>query len=43
MELVALYCSLGGDWELYNPLPIPPPMPAIFAAFKRLWVPDAGP
>ena len=44
VQYVALYRSLGGGWELYQSIPpIPPPMPAIFAAFKRLLTPDAGP
>ena len=39
-QFVALYRSLGGGWELYQSIPpIPPPMPAIFAAFKRLLAP----
>jgi outer membrane protein TolC len=43
-HFVTLYRSLGGGWELYQSIPpIPPPMPAIFAAFKRLLAPDAGP
>jgi NodT family efflux transporter outer membrane factor (OMF) lipoprotein len=36
-QFVSLYRSLGGGWEDYPVFaPIPPPMPAIAAAFKRL-------
>jgi NodT family efflux transporter outer membrane factor (OMF) lipoprotein len=43
-QFVALYRSLGGGWERYQSIPpIPPPLPAIFAAFKRLLAPNAGP
>ena len=41
-QFVALYRSLGGGWEGYQSLPpIPEPLPAIAAAFKRLWTPQA--
>ena len=43
-QFVALYRSLGGGWEDYQSLPpIPAPLPAIAAAFKRLWTPQAVP
>ena len=43
-QFVTLYKSLGGGWEDYQSLPpIPAPLPAIAAAFKRLWVHDAAP
>ena len=43
-QFVALYKSLGGGWEGYQSLPpIPPPQPAIAAAFRRLLWPDAAP
>jgi NodT family efflux transporter outer membrane factor (OMF) lipoprotein len=43
-QFVALYRSLGGGWEGYQSLPpIPAPLPAIAAAFKRLWAPQAAP
>jgi NodT family efflux transporter outer membrane factor (OMF) lipoprotein len=43
-QFVTLYRSLGGGWELYQLLPpIPQPMPAILAAFKRLLAPDTAP
>jgi outer membrane protein TolC len=43
-QLVTLYKSLGGGWEEYQVFPpIPPPLPAIAAAFKRLLAPDAVP
>jgi NodT family efflux transporter outer membrane factor (OMF) lipoprotein len=39
-QLVALYKSLGGGWEDYQIFPpIPPPLPAIAAAFKSLIAP----
>jgi NodT family efflux transporter outer membrane factor (OMF) lipoprotein len=43
-QFVALYRSLGGGWEGYQSLPpIPAPLPAIAAAFKRLWAPQTAP
>jgi NodT family efflux transporter outer membrane factor (OMF) lipoprotein len=43
-QFVALYRSLGGGWEDYQSLPpIPAPLPAIAAAFKRLLTPQAAP
>ncbi len=43
-QFVALYRSLGGGWEDYQSLPpIPAPLPAVAAAFKRLFAPDAAP
>jgi NodT family efflux transporter outer membrane factor (OMF) lipoprotein len=43
-QFVALYRSLGGGWEGYQSLPpIPEPLPAIAAVFKRLWAPQAAP
>jgi NodT family efflux transporter outer membrane factor (OMF) lipoprotein len=43
-QFVALYRSLGGGWEDYQSLPpIPPPLPAIAAALKRLWALDPAP
>jgi outer membrane protein TolC len=43
-QLVTLYKSLGGGWEDYQVFPpIPPPLPAVAAAFKRLLLPDAVP
>jgi NodT family efflux transporter outer membrane factor (OMF) lipoprotein len=39
-QLVTLYKSLGGGWEDYQVFPpIPPPLPAIAAAFKSLFAP----
>ncbi len=41
-QLVTLYKSLGSGWEDYQILPpIPPPLPAIAAAFKSLIEPRA--
>jgi hypothetical protein len=41
---VTLYRSLGGGWEPYQAVPpIPQPMPAILAAFKRLLAPETAP
>jgi NodT family efflux transporter outer membrane factor (OMF) lipoprotein len=43
-QFVTLYKSLGGGWEDYQVFPpIPPPLPAVAAAFKRLLTPDAAP
>jgi NodT family efflux transporter outer membrane factor (OMF) lipoprotein len=43
-QLVSLYKSLGVGWEDYQIFPpIPPPLPAVAAAFKRLLMPDAVP
>ena len=43
-QLVTLYKSLGGGWEDYQIFPpIPPPLPAVAAAFKHLVAPDAAP
>ena len=43
-QFVIFYRSLGGGWEPYQFVPpIPQPMPAIFAAFKRLLAPDIAP
>jgi len=39
-QFVTLYRSLGGGWEPYQAVPpIPQPMPAILAAFRRLLAP----
>jgi len=41
---VLLYRSLGGGWEDYQMIPpIPPPLPAIVAAVRSLFAPNAGP
>jgi NodT family efflux transporter outer membrane factor (OMF) lipoprotein len=41
-DLVTLYKSLGSGWEDYQVFPpIPPPMPAIAAAFRNLLAPGA--
>jgi hypothetical protein len=43
-QFVALYRSLGGGWEPYQFIPpIPPPQPAIFAAFRLLLAPGVDP
>ena len=43
-QFVMLYKSLGGGWEEYQSIPpVPPPLPAVAAAFKRLWAPQAAP
>jgi NodT family efflux transporter outer membrane factor (OMF) lipoprotein len=43
-QVVTLYKSLGGGWEDYQIFPpIPPPLPAIAAAFKSLLTPGALP
>ena len=43
-QFVILYRSLGGGWEPYQLVPpIPQPMPAIIAAFRRLLGPDIAP
>jgi len=43
-HFVILYRSLGGGWEPYQLVPpIPQPMPAIIAAFRRLLAPDVAP
>ena len=43
-QFVTLYRSLGGGWEPYQFVPpIPQPLPAILAAFKRLLAPDTAP
>ena len=43
-QFVTLYRSLGGGWEPYQAVPpIPQPMPAILAAFRRLLAPDTAP
>ncbi len=43
-QLVTLYKSLGGGWEDYQFLPpIPRPMPAVAAAFRRLLAPGVTP
>jgi len=41
-QLVTLYKSLGSGWEDYQAIPpIPPPLPAVAAAFRSLLGPDA--
>jgi outer membrane protein TolC len=41
-QFVTLYKSLGAGWEDYQVFPpIPPPLPAVAAAFKRLLTPGA--
>ena len=43
-QLVTLYKSLGSGWEDYQIFPpIPPPLPAVAAAFRSLLVPNAAP
>jgi NodT family efflux transporter outer membrane factor (OMF) lipoprotein len=43
-QFVTLYKSLGGGWEDYQVFPpIPPPLPAVAAAFRRLLLRDAAP
>jgi NodT family efflux transporter outer membrane factor (OMF) lipoprotein len=43
-QFVTLYKSLGGGWEDYQVFPpIPQPLPAVAAAFKRLLAPYAAP
>jgi outer membrane protein TolC len=43
-QFVTLYKSLGGGWEDYQVFPpIPQPLPAVAAAFKRLLAPNAAP
>ncbi len=43
-QLVTLYKSLGGGWEEYQIFPpIPPPLPAVAAAFRSLLLPYAAP
>jgi NodT family efflux transporter outer membrane factor (OMF) lipoprotein len=43
-QLVTLYKSVGSGWEDYQVFPpIPPPLPAVAAAFKRLLLRDAAP
>ena len=43
-QLVTLYKSLGSGWEDYQVFPpIPPPLPAIAAAFRSLLMPNAAP
>ncbi len=44
VQFVTLYKSLGGGWEDYQIFPpIPPPLPAVAAAFRSLLVPNAVP
>ncbi len=44
VQFVTLYKSLGGGWEDYQVFPpIPQPLPAVAAAFKRLLAPYAAP
>lgn len=41
--LANVYRSLGGGWEDYQTIPaIPPPQPAILAAFRRLMNPESN-
>jgi NodT family efflux transporter outer membrane factor (OMF) lipoprotein len=43
-QLVTLYRSLGSGWEDYQIFPpIPPPLPAVAAAFKSLLLRESGP
>jgi outer membrane protein TolC len=43
-QFVTLYKSLGGGWEDYQIFPpIPPPLPAVAAAFRSLLAPNAAP
>ncbi len=43
-QFVTLYKSLGGGWEDYQIFPpIPPPLPAVAAAFRSLFAPNAVP
>jgi len=43
-QLVTLYKSLGSGWEDYQAIPpIPPPLPAVAAAFKSLFAPNSAP
>ena len=44
VQFVTLYKSLGGGWEDYQIFPpIPPPLPAVAAAFRSLFAPNAPP
>jgi NodT family efflux transporter outer membrane factor (OMF) lipoprotein len=44
VQFVTLYKSLGGGWEDYQIFPpIPPPLPAVAAAFRSLLAPNAVP
>jgi NodT family efflux transporter outer membrane factor (OMF) lipoprotein len=43
-QFVTLYKSLGSGWEDYQAFPpIPPPLPAIAAAFRSLFSPNTAP
>jgi len=43
-QFVTLYKSLGGGWEDYQIFPpIRPPLPAVAAAFRSLFAPNAAP